>query len=138
MSLKLIRFGVSMEEGLLMKFDAILRKAGYNNRSEAIRDLIRKNIVEEEWKKGEVVAGSIMLVYSHHQRELLEKIMDIQHGFHGIIISTQHVHMDDDKCLEIIVVKGQVEKIKGIYNSLSALKGVKYASLSRATTGKKL
>jgi len=135
---KLIRFGVSMEEQLLSRFDTILEKEGYTNRSEAIRDLIRKNLVEEEWEKGEAVAGSIMLVYNHHQRELLEKIMDAQHDFHDVIISTQHVHMDHDNCLEIIVVKGLVEKIKNLYNALSVLKGVKYFSLSRATTGKKL
>lgn len=138
MARKLVRFGVSMGEELLARFDRILKEGGYTNRSEAIRDLIRKNIVEEEWEKGEVVAGSIMLVYNHHHRELLEKIMDIQHGFHGIVISTQHVHMDADNCLEIIIVKGIVEKIKKIYDSLKSLKGVKYSSLSRATTGKEL
>ncbi|HNS32023.1 MAG TPA: nickel-responsive transcriptional regulator NikR [bacterium] len=134
----LIRFGVSMEKQLLERFDRILQKEGYTSRSEAIRDLIRKNIVEGEWEHGETVAGSIMLVYNHHQRELLEKIMDIQHDFHDVIISTQHVHMDEDNCLEIIVVKGKVEKIKNIYNALTALKGVKHTSLSRATTGKKI
>jgi CopG family nickel-responsive transcriptional regulator len=135
---KLIRFGVSMEEGLLSKFDRLLKAEGYASRSEAIRDLVRRTIVEEEWVTGETVSGSIMLVYNHHHRELLEKIMDIQHDFHEVIISTQHVHMDHDNCLEIIVVKGMAEVIKNVYNHLTALKGVKYTSLSRATTGKKI
>jgi CopG family nickel-responsive transcriptional regulator len=135
---KLIRFGVSMEKGLLSKFDRLLKAEGYASRSEAIRDLVRKTIVEEEWVTGETVSGSIMLVYNHHHRELLEKIMDIQHDFHEVIISTQHVHMDHDNCLEIIVVKGMAEVIKKVYNHLTALKGVKYTSLSRATTGKKI
>lgn len=136
--MELKRFGVSMEESLLSRFDAILREAGYGSRSEAIRDLIRKNIVEEEWSKGDIVAGSIMLVYSHHQRELLEKVMDIQHGFYDVIISTQHVHMDGENCLEIIIVKGLVEKIRTLYNRLNSVKGVKYSSLSKATTGRKI
>jgi len=135
---KLIRFGVSMEEGLLSKFDRLLKAEGYASRSEAIRDLVRRTIVEEEWVTGETVSGSIMPVYNHHHRELLEKIMDIQHDFHEVIISTQHVHMDHDNCLEIIVVKGMAEVIKNVYNHLTALKGVKYTSLSRATTGKKI
>ena len=135
---KLIRFGVSMEEGLLSKFDRLLKAEGYASRSEAIRDLVRRTTVEEEWVTGETVSGSIMLVYNHHHRELLEKIMDIQHDFHEVIISTQHVHMDHDNCLEIIVVKGMAEVIKNVYNHLTALKGVKYTSLSRATTGKKI
>jgi CopG family nickel-responsive transcriptional regulator len=134
---KLIRFGVSMEKQLLAKFDEFIAKKGYTNRSEAIRDLIRKNIVEEEWLKGELVAGSITLVYNHHQKELLDKIIDIQHDFYDVIISTQHIHMDHNNCLEIIAVKGLVEKIKSLYNSISILKGVGYSSLSKATTGKK-
>ena len=132
------RFSVSMEEKLLRSFDGFMMREGYNNRSEAIRDIIRKQFVDEEWEKGTPVAGSVMLVYNHHKRELLEKIMDVQHDFHDVIISTQHVHMDHDNCLEIVVVKGRVEKIKKLYNSLAALKGVKYSSLSRATTGKTL
>ena len=134
----LIRFGVSMEESLLIKFDLMVKEAGYISRSEAIRDLIRKNIVEEEWTKGEIVAGSIMLIYNHHQRQLLEKIVEVQHNFHNTIISTQHIHMDQDNCLEIIVAKGKAEDIKKIYNTLTALKGIKYTSLAKATTGKKL
>ena len=135
---KIIRFGVSMEKKLLEKFDKFLKKNGYKNRSEGIRDLIRKTLVEQEWKKGKFVAGSINLVYNHHKRELVSKIMDIQHHFHNNVISTQHIHMDDENCLEIIAVKGKTEKIINLYNSLKSLKGVKYSSLSRATTGKKL
>ena len=135
---KIIRFGVSMEKKLLEKFDKFLKRNGYKNRSEGIRDLIRKTLVEQEWKKGEFVAGSINLVYNHHKRELVSKIMDIQHHFHNNVISTQHIHMDEENCFEIIAVKGKSEKIINLYNSLKALKGVKYSSLSRATTGKKL
>jgi len=135
---KIIRFGVSMAKKLLEKFDKFLKKNGYKNRSEGIRDLIRKTLVEQEWKKGKFVAGSINLVYNHHKRELVSKIMDIQHHFHNNVISTQHIHMDEENCLEIIAVKGKTEKIINLYNSLKSLKGVKYSSLSKATTGKRI
>lgn len=135
---KIVRFGVSMEKSLLGEFDKFLRENGYKNRSEGIRDLIRKNIVEKEWEKGRFVAGSINLVYNHHKRELVSKIMDIQHHFHEYVISTQHIHMDEENCLEIIVVKGKAEKIISLYNYLKALKGVKYSSISKATTGRRI
>jgi len=136
--LKTIRFGVSMEEKLLMEFDRFLAKEGYKNRSEAIRGIIRERFVQEEWEKGATVAGNIMLVYDHHKRELVQKITDVQHNFHECIISTQHVHMDHNNCLEIVVVKGKVEKIRNIHNALKSLSGVKYSSLSKATTGAKI
>lgn len=135
---KIIRFGVSMEEKLLKEFDGFLAKEGYRNRSEAIRGIIRERFVEEEWEKGETVAGCIMMVYDHHKRELVRKITDVQHNFHHCIISTQHVHMDHDNCLEIIVLKGKVENIKNLHNSLKSLKGIKYISISKATTGKQI
>ena len=135
---KIVRFGVSMEKELLKSFDTYIKKEKYKNRSEAIRDLIRKELVSEEWEEGKEVAGCIVLVYNHHKRELVEKIMDIQHNFHQVVISTQHIHMDKENCLEIIAVKGNVKKIKSLYNSLRSLKGVKYTSISKATTGKKL
>lgn len=134
---KIIRFGVSMEEKLLETFDRFIKREGYKNRSEAIRDVIRKEFVEEEWKKDIDVAGCILLVYDHHKRELVTKIMTIQHDYHEIIISTQHIHMDHKNCLEIIVVKGKAEVIRRLYGLLKSLKGVKYSSLARASTGRK-
>jgi len=135
---KIVRFGVSMDENLLKRFDLYLKKEGYKKRSEAIRDLIRKILVEEEWEKGKEVAGSIIIVYNHYQRELTEKIMDIQHHYHNVIISTQHIHLDKENCFEIIAVKGKVELIKKLFSSLKSLKGVKYSAISKATTGKRI
>lgn len=135
---KIIRFGVSMEEKLLEAFDRFINREGYKNRSEAIRDIIRKEFVEEEWEKDISVAGCILLVYNHHKRDLVSKIMEIQHHYHEIIISTQHIHMDDTNCLEIVVVKGKAKVIRQIYGTLKALKGVKYSILSKASTGKKI
>lgn len=135
---KIKRFGVSMDEELLKVFDKFIKIHKYKNRSEAIRDIVRKEIVEEEWEKGKEVAGCILIVYEHDRRELVGKIIDIQHKFSGLIISTQHIHMDEENCLEIIAAKGKVEKIKSLYFSLKSLKGVKYSSITKATTGKEI
>ncbi|MDD3726523.1 MAG: nickel-responsive transcriptional regulator NikR [Candidatus Ratteibacteria bacterium] len=136
---KLIRFGVSMEEKLLEAFDRYIKRDGYKNRSEAIRDIIRKEFVEEEWEQKDItVAGCILLVYDHNKRDIVRKIMDIQHNYHKAIISTQHIHMDHHNCLEIVVIKGKVEVIRKLYGLMKVLKGVKYSALSKASTGKKI
>ena len=89
---KLMRFGISLEKELLAKFDRHIRKKNYQNRSEAIRDLIREELVKTEWIEGKEVAGAIVLVYDHHKRELVNKLTDIQHDFYKLIISSQHIH----------------------------------------------
>lgn len=134
----IIRFGVSLEKELLEKFDRLIKEKKYPNRSEAIRDLIRENLVKREWIEGKEVAGAITLVFDHHKRELMNTLTDIQHDFHTLIISSQHIHLDHDNCLEIIVVKGKPEETKELTNKLKATKGVKYGALSIATTGKEL
>jgi len=110
---KIVRFGVSIEEDLLENFDKIIEDKGYNSRSEAIRDLIRDYIIKEKWNlKKEKVAGSISLIYEHDVYGLSEKLTDIQHHYHDVIISTLHVHLDEKNCMEVILVRGKVEKIK--------------------------
>ncbi len=134
----IIRFGVSLEKELLEKFDKLIKEKKYSNRSEAIRDLIRENLVKREWVKGKEVAGAITLVFNHHRRELMNTLTDIQHDFHQLIISSQHIHLDHDNCLEIIVVRGKPRDARELADKLRATKGVKYGSLSIATTGKEL
>ncbi len=134
----LVRFGVSLEEELLSQFDKHLREKGYTNRSEAIRDLIREGLVKKEWKEDEGVCGAIILVYNHHQRELVNQLMDIQHHYHEHILSTQHLHLDEDNCLEIVAVKGRAKEIERLYGRLKSLRGVKHGELAKATTGKRL
>jgi len=134
----IIRFGVSLEKELLEKFDKLSREKQYPNRSEAIRDLIREELVKREWVEGKEVAGAITLVFDHHKRELMNTLTDIQHDFYQLIISSQHVHLDHDNCLEIIVVRGNPKGVKELADKLRATKGVKYGSLSIATTGKEL
>jgi CopG family nickel-responsive transcriptional regulator len=134
----LVRFGVSIENSLLEKFDSFIKEKHYKNRSEAIRDLIRQNLVKEEWIKGKEVAGVISLVYNHHLRDLVNILTDIQHDFYQLIISTQHIHLDHDNCLEIVVVKGKPNQIQQLASKLKATRGVKFSELSLATTGKEL
>lgn len=133
---QLVRFGVSLEKDLLSKFDQRIRSKNYTNRFEAIRDLIREGLVKNEWREGKEVTGSINLVYDHHKRRLLNYLTDIQHEFHENILSTQHIHLDHNNCLEIIVVKGGPKSIEALYGKLKSAKGVKHASFAMSTTGK--
>ena len=135
----LVRFGVSIPASLLENFDRYLSKKHYRNRSEAIRDLIREKLVEEEWResKSEVV-GTITYVYDHHQRELTDRLIDLQHRHYARIISTQHVHLDHDRCLEVIIVKGEASAVKDLADRIQSLKGILHCSLSMTTTGKNL
>jgi len=135
---EVVRFGVSLEKGLLDKFDRLIKEKKYSNRSEAIRDLIRENLVKREWIEGKEVAGAITLVFDHHKRDLVNILTDIQHDFYQIIISSQHIHLDHSNCLEIIVVRGKPAEVQELTNQLKSNVGVKYGTLSIATTGKEL
>jgi len=134
----LIRFGISLDKELSESFDELIRRKAYTNRSEAIRDLIRQDLVEQEWLHGSEVAGAITLIYNHHKRELLNKITDIQHDFQNSIISAQHIHLDHHNCLEIIAVKGNPAEVQKLASMLKAVKGVKHSTLSMSTTGRAL
>ena len=135
---ELIRFGVSLEDALLKKFDELNDKKGYTNRSEAIRDLIRAELVREEWESGKEVVGAVSIIYDHHKRELLNKIVDMQHDYQPLILSTMHIHLDHDNCLETIIVKGESSAVKKFYEKMRAVKGVKHADIAFTTLGKAL
>lgn len=132
------RFSVSLEEELLRIFDKHIQTRSYSNRSEAIRDLIRKAFIKEEWQSDKQVMGVISLVYDHHQHKLQEKVTLVQHDYHHQIISTTHVHMDHDNCLEVIVVKGKAQEVQELADRLTALKGVRDGNLAMSSTGKAL
>ena len=134
----LFRFGISLPKDLLDKFDKLIKTKNYSNRSEAFRDLIRQELVKEEWKAGTEVVGAVTLVYDHHKRELVNKLTDIQHDFQGTIISTQHIHLDHDNCLELIAVKGSATNITKLADTLKSVNGVKHGTLSMSSTGKGL
>ncbi len=133
---KVFRFGISLDKDLLDKFDRLIKEKSYSNRSEAFRDLIRQELIKKEWQEGKEIAGAITLIYNHHKRELLNKITDIQHDFQKIIISTQHIHLDHNNCLEIIAVKGNPKEAQKLADTLKSIKGVKHGTLSMSSTGK--
>ena len=132
----IIRFGVSLEEDLLDNFDRLIKKRKYTNRSEAIRDLIRQELLKKDLEEDREVAGAITYIYDHHQRDLLNKIIDVQHDHHDIIQSSQHIHLDHHNCLEIVAVKGNSSKVSKLADNIKSLKGVKHGSLSVSGTGK--
>jgi len=136
---KLIRFGISMHEDLLQKFDGIVARKGYSNRSEAIRDLIRDELVEKEWEtEGEEVAGTITLVYDHHSKGLSHMLLEQQHEYHDLIMTSTHVHLDHHNCLEVLIIKGRAAEAKKVAEKLISIKGVKHGKLTFASTGRGL
>ena len=136
---KAIRFGVSADVRLLEKFDEMIVEKSYANRSEAIRDLIRDQLVEFAWTKSTAeVVGTLTLVYNHESKELTEKLTKLQHQNHSYIISTLHVHLDEHNCLEVLVMKGESKTIKSISDKLIGAKGVKHGKLTMSTTGKEI
>lgn len=132
----IVRFGVSLEETLLDDFDDLIKRRQYTNRSEAIRDLIRQELLKKDLDEDREVAGAITYIYDHHQRDLLNKIIDIQHDDHDIIQSSQHIHIDHHNCLEIVAVKGNSSVVRKLTDTLKALKGVRHASMSMSSIGK--
>ncbi|MGA2506563.1 MAG: nickel-responsive transcriptional regulator NikR [Chitinispirillaceae bacterium] len=132
----LYRFGISLEKPLIDAFDKHIRARNYKNRSEAIRDLIREELTRKKVSEGGVVAGAIVMTYDHHKRELVNRLLDIQHDFQSLIISTQHVHLDHHHCLEIVAVKGRAREIENLAFSIKSLVGVKQVSVSVATAGR--
>ncbi len=136
---KTIRFGVSLDSDLLDRFDKVCGEKSYQTRSEAIRDLIRNMLVQKEWEdaSGEL-AGTLSLVYDHHQGGLTQKLIEVQHDMHDVILSTLHVHLDHHNCLEVLVLKGPAERIKSLGQKLISTKGVKHGQLGLTTTGQDL
>lgn len=126
----LYRFGISLEKELIDAFDRHIGKQNYRNRSEAIRDLIRKELSQKVVAEGGMVAGAITMTYDHHKRKLVNKLLDIQHDFQTLVISTQHIHLDHHHCLEILAVKGHAREVEKLANSLKSQVGVKQVELS--------
>ncbi|MDY6968493.1 MAG: nickel-responsive transcriptional regulator NikR [Spirochaetota bacterium] len=134
-----IRFGVSIDEKLLKKFDTLITEKGYVNRSEAIRDLIRDMLVMEEISDPDTeVVGTLVLIYSHEVREILDKLNDIQHEYFQYIVSSMHVHLDEHNCLEILLLRGNGKTVKDISDRLISVKNVKHGKLILTSTGQHL
>jgi CopG family transcriptional regulator, nickel-responsive regulator len=136
---ELSRIGVAIDSDLLDQFDQLIAKRGYTNRSEAFRDLIRDELVQKSWESPESnVVGTVTLVYDHHVRMLNEKLTDMQHEFHQSILSTLHVHLDHDNCLEVLVMRGKSADVQKIADALISTKGVKHGRLTITTSGAEL
>ncbi len=131
------RFGVSIEEELLTWFDAIVEARGYASRSEAIRDLIRQEMIKEEWNDPQAeVIGTVTSVYEHRLHELANVMTEVQHQYHDCIICSTHIHLDAHNCLEVIIVRGESDRVKAIADTLISTRGVKHGHLVSSTTGK--
>jgi CopG family nickel-responsive transcriptional regulator len=127
---KVIRFGVSIKPDLLKKFDKNIKKKGYTNRSEAIRDLIREKIITEEIFDPDVQSiGTLTMIYDHHEGNLTDKLLNLQHKHNEEILVTTHIHIDYNNCLEILVLKGKVKKIQKLADSIKAIKGIKHGEV---------
>jgi len=134
-----IRFGISIDENLLRQYDQLITEKGYNNRSEAVRDLMRDALVEREWSRDdEETVGTVTLVYNHHTRDLSDKLTEHQHSHHQSIISVLHVHLDAHNCLEVAVVRGSAHEVRRLADELIGTKGVKHGKLVMTTTGSNL
>ena len=133
----LTRFGISIENNLLEQFDSLIHNRNYSNRSEAIRDLIRDELVRDEWRDNEIDSvGTITIIYDHHVGDLSHILTSVQHDFSEHIISAMHVHLDHDNCLEVLAVKGKTKTIREIADRLISIKGVKHGKLVTTTSGK--
>ena len=134
---ELVRFGVSLEEPLLQDFDRLIDEKGYPSRSEALRDLIRDYLVQADWSKlsGEQVA-TLTLVYNHEYREITDRLTDMQHDSHGLIVCATHVHLTAHTCLEAIVLRGAAAEITKIADKLIATRGVQHGKLTMTTLGR--
>lgn len=134
-----IRFGVSLDSDLLEKFDALCDERCYQTRSEAIRDLIRNTLVQKEWEDTDrEIAGTLTLVYDHHQSDLAQRLTEMQHDDHDVVMSTLHVHLDHHNCLEVLILRGPGATVRNLGQKLISTKGVKHGKLTLTTTGQDL
>ncbi|NMC39156.1 MAG: nickel-responsive transcriptional regulator NikR [Bacteroidales bacterium] len=128
------RFSISLEEELLKELDQYTADNRFANRSQALRHLIEKNIVEKKWTCNNVVAGAIVMIYDHHKREIVTKSNEIQHDFFDVILSSQHYHLSHEICLEIIALRGEAKRLTELSESLISIKGVKHGKLVMTKT----
>lgn len=129
------RITASIEKDLLERFESYVSSRGFPSRSEAIKNLMRSALVEQEWQKGKEVAGAISLIYDHHKSGVLQKLTETQHQFEKLITCSQHVHLDHYNCMEVVIVRGRVTEIRRLLELINAIKGIKHSSLMVGTVG---
>ena len=134
----LVRTGLSLERDLLTRFDRAIGRKGYQNRSEAVRDLIREHLVEEEAGQNKVIVGTLTIVYDHHRPNLSEKLIAAQHHARSKVLAATHVHLDHHNCLEVVIMKGRSGEVRRLGDEILSLRGVKHGRLVITSTGKNL
>jgi len=134
----LVRTGLSLDRDLLKKFDQAIGRKGYQNRSEAIRDLIRDRLVEEEAGDNKLVVGTLTIVYDHHRPNLSEKLIEAQHRAATKVMAATHVHLDHHNCLEVIIMRGRSAEVRNLGDQILSLRGVKHGRLVLTSTGRNL
>ena len=134
----LVRTGLSLERELLTRFDRLIARRGYQNRSKAIRDVIRDRIVEDETSENKIVAGTLTMIYDHHRPNLAEKLIKVQHHAGSKVLAATHVHLSRDYCLEVVIMKGRSGDLRRLGDQILSLRGVKHGRLVITSTGKSL
>jgi CopG family nickel-responsive transcriptional regulator len=126
------RFTISLDESLALEFDTLIRARGYANRSEAVRDMLRRELESDRLAREEApyCVASLSYVYNHHERRLAERLTDLQHHAHDLVVSSMHVHLDHDHCLETLFLRGATTEVRSIAEKISAERGVRHAALN--------
>jgi CopG family nickel-responsive transcriptional regulator len=132
---ELIRTGVSIEGSLLAQFDRVIAKRGYQNRSEALRDLIRESLISEAVDENQPVVATLSMIYDHHRPNLANRLIEIQHHAHGSVLAATHVHLDEANCLEVVIMKGRSGELKQLADHMLSMRGVKHGKLVLTTAG---
>ena len=131
----LARFGVSLDEDILKALDGFVIENSLPNRSQAIRHLVERNLVEKKWQCNHIVAGAIVMLYDHHKGDVTTKSNDIQHNYFDVILSSQHFHLSHDSCIEIVAVKGTANRLTELSDKLIGIKGIIHGKLVMSRTG---
>ncbi len=135
----IVRFSLSVEKGILEAFDEYIRREGYPTRSEAFRAIVRRLIVEDTWRtRGGPVAAALLLIYDHHKRDVVRRLLNVQHDFHDVIVASQHVHLDHDNCMELVTLRGDAGRVETLLKRIRNLKGIKHSGVIASGSGESL
>jgi CopG family nickel-responsive transcriptional regulator len=134
----LVRISISLEAELASRLDHLVSRAGFDNRSEYIRGLVRDQLVDEQWATGKEVLGTITLIYDHHQTGLSDKLNDLQHEYHANVLASTHVHLDHGTCAEMIMIRGKPDVLRALTDGMRRLKGVLHAAFTVSASGRAL
>lgn len=128
--MSVVRFGVSLEKELLEQLDQYVQNNRFSNRSQAIRQLIQKNLVEKKWQCNNIVVGSVNLVYMHSKKDIISQLAGIQQEYHDAVLSSQQFLIDKDHTMEVVAVKGMAARLTELADKLIAVKGIEHGKLT--------